>query len=177
MTKAMSAALALAAACACVGWTIFPRAEWPSINDSIKTRWPKVPRLSTTELGTWLAGTKEKPLLLDARTRREFEVSHLQGAVRAETGRDALALARVAPRDRPIVVYCSVGYRSAGVASKLMKHGYTQVYNLEGSLFAWANEGRPVFRGTTRVAKVHPFDSKWSRLLDRRLWPQGWERS
>ena len=47
-------------------------------------------------------------------------------------------------RDTPIVVYCSVGYRSARVARWLGRQGFTNVRNLDGSLFAWANEGRPM---------------------------------
>ena len=50
-----------------------------------------------------------------------------------------------------------------------MKKGYTEVYNLEGSIFAWANEGRPVYRGKERVQVVHPYDKIWGRLLKKSL--------
>ena len=45
------------------------------------------------------------------------------------------------------------------------------VFNLEGSLFKWANEGRPVYRGSERVQEVHPFDEDWGELLDESLHP------
>lgn len=70
-----------------------------------------------------------------------------------------------------IVVYCSVGYRSSRLARQLRTRGVKNVFNLEGSLFKWANEGRPVYRGSERVQEVHPFDEDWGELLDESLHP------
>jgi hypothetical protein len=69
-------------------------------------------------------------------------------------------------RDAPVVVYCSVGYRSAKVTAALQERGFTQVANLKGSIFRWANEGRPVVRGSTGVREVHPYDHTWGTLLN-----------
>ncbi len=41
--------------------------------------------------------------------------------------------------------------------------------NLKGSIFQWANEGRPVVRDGEPVREVHPYDAVWGRLLDRDL--------
>ena len=40
--------------------------------------------------------------------------------------------------------------------------------NVEGSLFRWANEGRPVYRGVEKLedAKVHPYNDTFGKLLD-----------
>jgi 3-mercaptopyruvate sulfurtransferase SseA len=65
----------------------------------------------------------------------------------------------------PIVVYCSVGYRSAGVVQALQTRGFSRVYSLEGSIFRWANEGRPVVRDGEQVFAVHPYDATRGRLL------------
>jgi hypothetical protein len=43
------------------------------------------------------------------------------------------------------------------------------VYNLDGSIFQWANEGRPLYSGTNRVASVHPYDREWGRFLKKEL--------
>jgi 3-mercaptopyruvate sulfurtransferase SseA len=67
--------------------------------------------------------------------------------------------------DTPIVVYCSVGYRSAGVVQALQAQGFSEVYNLKGSIFRWANEGRPVVRNGEPVSAVHPYDASWGQLL------------
>ena len=66
--------------------------------------------------------------------------------------------------------YCSVGYRSSRLAEELRARGFENVFNLEGSLFQWANEGRPLYRGEERVDQAHPYDEEWGQLLDRRLW-------
>jgi hypothetical protein len=39
------------------------------------------------------------------------------------------------------------------------------VQNLEGSIFRWANEGRPVYADGMQVDRVHPFDDSWGKLL------------
>ena len=70
--------------------------------------------------------------------------------------------------DRSIVVYCSVGYRSSILAEKLQDMGFTKVYNLEGSIFKWDNEGRPLVQGKVTVRKVHPYNAHWGNLLERK---------
>ena len=63
--------------------------------------------------------------------------------------------------ERTVVVYCSVGYRSSRLAEELRARGFENVFNLEGSLFQWANEGRPLYRGEERVDQAHPYDEEW----------------
>jgi len=138
------------------------------IKQTTRRKFPSVPQLSTSELAAWLADTnKPAPLLVDVRTREEFAVSHLRGATNA-TSIELVKAARKSP-EQPIVVYCSVGYRSSALAEKLQRAGLTGIWNLEGSIFQWANEGRPVFRGTTPVHRVHPYSAKWGKLLNPEL--------
>ena len=65
----------------------------------------------------------------------------------------------------PVVVYCSVGYRSAAIVQRIERAGVGRVYNLEGGIFAWANEGRPIFKDNARAKLVHPYDKLWGLLL------------
>jgi hypothetical protein len=55
------------------------------------------------------------------------------------------------------------------MAERLQKAGFTNVMNLEGSIFQWANEGRPVYRDAAEVQQVHPYDGIWGKLLDKDL--------
>ena len=71
------------------------------------------------------------------------------------------------PTDATVVVYCSIGYRSAAIVDQLKDAGVDDVYNLEGGLFEWANRDRPVYRGDERVREVHPFNRWWGMLLKR----------
>ena len=68
-------------------------------------------------------------------------------------------------KETPIVTYCAVGYRSGEMATGLRAAGFTNVRNLEGSIFQWANEHRPLVRENERVSTVHPYSALWGRLL------------
>lgn len=123
--------------------------------------YPGVRWVSSSEL----ADTRPAPLVLDVREPAEFEVSHLAGARRIDPvgplPPDLLAL----PRGTPIVTYCAVGRRSARVASALQAAGFTNVRNLDGSIFRWANEGRPLEQAGLPGNRVHPYNRLWSLLL------------
>lgn len=133
---------------------------------SLKEEFPDVLTLTPAEL----AARDSPPLLLDVREEKEFAVSHLLGALRAE--QDIIAqLQRLAvDKDTSIVVYCSVGYRSAVLAKKLREAGFVDVKNLEGSIFAWANQGRPLVNKYGFTNGVHPFNSRWGRYLEKAKW-------
>ena len=153
---------------AAAGWG-YLRMRQPSnmqaMKDEVRRKFPTVPQLSTKELAEWLADAKRPaPLLLDARTEAEYDVSHLKGAQRINAADvDSLEL----PKDRPVVVYCSVGYRSSSLAAKLQQRDSSaKVFNLEGSIFEWANEHRPIYKGETEAHEVHPYNDKWGQLLD-----------
>jgi rhodanese-related sulfurtransferase len=129
----------------------FPEGRWVSVSDL--ERWRADP-------------ARAQPVLLDARTEVEYDVSHLRDAVRIDPYRPSLRPLRGFPKDTAIVLYSSVGYRGARVADFLARQGYTQVYNLDGGQFRWANSGRPVFRQGRPVAEVHPYDPTWGLLLE-----------
>lgn len=139
---------------------------WRAVDRMIEANYPGVPSISTDSLAERLsAPTRARPLLLDARSPDEYAVSHLRGARRVDPTADAYPTLDTLAPDTPIVVYCSVGYRSAGVAQALQNQGFTAVANLKGSIFRWANEGRPVYREGKPVSAVHPYDASWGRLL------------
>jgi hypothetical protein len=51
-----------------------------------------------------------------------------------------------------------------------MDAGYTNVTNLEGSIFAWANQSRPLVQEGKPTDKVHPYNAFWGALLDKSHW-------
>lgn len=106
-------------------------------------------------------------LIFDAREWEEFQVSHIPGA--RYLGYDDFQLTRLkgVRKDQPIVLYCSIGYRSEKIGEKLRNLGYTEVYNLYGSLFEWVNQGHPVEDGQgNRTNKVHTYNRQWSKWVD-----------
>jgi len=83
--------------------------------------------------------------LLDVRTPQEFQQGRLAGARLIPIDQIIQRLGEL-PKDRPILVYCAVGSRSAQVFSFLARRGYAEVYNLDGGIYAWAAQGYPIVR-------------------------------
>lgn len=134
----------------------------------IVRKFPTVKSITTKELVQWLNDDSEsQPLLLDARTEAEYETSHLQFAQRIDPYHPNLE-AVTNFKHTLIVVYCSVGYRSARIAQQLQQAGYDRVYNLEGSIFKWANEKRPLYQSDRPTTLVHPYNQLWGQLLNSR---------
>ncbi|HXM26565.1 MAG TPA: rhodanese-like domain-containing protein [Chthoniobacterales bacterium] len=70
--------------------------------------------MSTGELAERIAAKNgARPLLIDVRARQEYEVSHLPGAVWAETPQQIASTMREASDGQAVVLYCSVGVRSS----------------------------------------------------------------
>ena len=106
-------------------------------------------------------------IVLDAREQKEFDVSHLPRA--QWVGYDDFDLSRVAliPKDAPVMVYCSVGYRSEKIAERLIKAGFTHVTNLYGGIFAWSNAGHQVVDSTDLATnRIHGYSRTWGIWLD-----------
>jgi rhodanese-related sulfurtransferase len=147
--------------------------SWADVFALIKRKWPEVPQMTTQELARRMAeGDASALLLIDVRSRQEYHVSHLPGAVWAETSRQVEDVLKGRTKHDVIVLYCSAGVRSSRAAARLIKSGYTSVFNLQGSIFQWANERRPVLRDGKLVDVVHPYDERWSVLLDSQFHPK-----
>ena len=142
---------------------------WTEVISDIRDKYPDVKQLRTDELYSWLTAPDSEPIIIiDAREEKEFHVSNITGAMNIHYNKDPLKHFTCVDPDRPIVVYCSVGYRSSVLAEKLQDMGFTRVYNLEGSIFKWANEGRPLVQDKVTVHKVHPYSARWGNLLERK---------
>lgn len=143
-----------------------PPRDWNGLARWLAQWYPEVRNLPVASLAAWLAdATRAPPLVIDIRSAGEQAVSTLPGAVCATTQPEAIELAAAHDRARPIVAYCAVGVRSARLASTLQRAGCTDVYNLERSIFGWANAGLPLVRGSQPVRVVHPYDAGWAALL------------
>lgn len=141
--------------------------KWAAVERLIDTNYGDVPRITTDSLAERLNGDEaRRPILLDARSPEEYAVSHLPGARRVDPNAEAFPSLDSLDRDAPVVVYCSVGYRSARVTHRLREAGFQNASNLRGSIFEWANEGRPVVRHGREVREVHPYNDTWGDLLD-----------
>jgi rhodanese-related sulfurtransferase len=138
-------------------WT---KIDWDSINNSINRKYPEVASITTDELKEKLDHHAHLTII-DVRDPDEFKVSQIPTAINQMNAKKIEL-----PKDSTIIAYCSVGLRSADFAEKLAARGYTQVFNLKGSIFEWANKGYPLHRDGKTVTVVHPYNKKWGKLLN-----------
>ncbi len=89
--------------------------------------------------------------LIDVREVWEWVTSRIPGATLIPMSEVQQRIGEI-PLNRPVVVYCAVGQRSAAVAEALRQLGNQRAYNIEGGIVAWMNEQFPVETGpeTTR---------------------------
>mgnify|MGYP001073821322 CR=1 FL=1 len=109
---------------------------------------------------------KSNVIFLDAREKQEFEVSHIPNA--QWIGYDTFEPQKVAslPKNKSIVVYCSVGYRSEKIAEKLLKMGFPKVANLYGGIFNWKHAGGVVVdKKGQATEKIHTYNKEWGKWL------------
>jgi rhodanese-related sulfurtransferase len=107
-----------------------------------------MPTIDVIEAERRLREAPERPLLLDVREVGEFAAIRAPGAVLVPTSSFAARVAEL-PSDRPIMVICHLGGRSAAVAGFLLRSGRSDVVNVAGGMDAWERAGLPVRRGPT----------------------------
>lgn len=123
-----------------------------------------IPYISVSELQK----IKDTVLVLDAREKKEYQISHLKDAIHVGYTNFKIdsILKQNIPKDSTIVVYCSLGIRSEDVSEKLKKAGYTKVYNLYGGIFEWKNQNYSVINPKNEVTEeVHAYSKEWGIWL------------
>ena len=100
-----------------------------------------VPQITADRLAPMLAS--KEAVVIDVRSRNEWDEGHIPAATHIPLGYLSDRLAEV-PSDRPVVVQCQAGVRSAIATSLLRSLGRTDVTNLVGGFAAWQGEGLPV---------------------------------
>ncbi len=79
--------------------------------------------------------------LIDVREPFEYEMSNLNGENIPLAG--IVIEASKISKDKPVIVQCRSGARSAAAVAQLEQLGYTDIYNLKGGIMAWAAEYEP----------------------------------
>jgi rhodanese-related sulfurtransferase len=81
---------------------------------------------------------------LDVRQPGEYRRGHAKGARLAPLTSLSRADLRNLPADRPVVIICASGHRSATAARRLMGWGYTNALSVQGGTPAWASAKLPM---------------------------------
>ena len=85
-------------------------------------------------------------LVVDVREPHEFSEVRVEGSLLVPMSQLNTRLDEI-PRDRPLLVMCQVGGRSASVTGLLRQQGYEDVANVAGGIDAWQRMGLPVRQG------------------------------
>jgi len=145
-----------------------------AVEAKIRASYASIPHMTSAEYEA-LEASGEPIVLLDARSKEEFAVSHLPGARYVDPGIWKWSFRNAYASDlkgKKVVIYCAVGARSSNLASRIRdiakEAGATGIYNLEGGIFRWHNEGRPLVGPKGKTDEIHPYDETNSRLIDRK---------
>jgi rhodanese-related sulfurtransferase len=120
-----------------------------------------IPAISVRELSSH----QDQYTILDAREPEEFEVSRLPGATHVGFEDFTFESLPDISKESPIVVYCSVGYRSEKIGERLTDAGFSNVRNLYGGIFEWVNQGQTLVCDGGTVSKIHPYNTFWSTWI------------
>lgn len=85
----------------------------------------------------------EDLLLVDVREPDEFDIATIEGSELLPLSQ-AQQWANDLPRDKPVIIFCHHGSRSARVAMALNQQlGYTNIANMTGGIDAWSQRIDP----------------------------------
>ena len=85
---------------------------------------------------------KVEGIVLDVRTPNEIAQGKIGDATEIDFYEDDfIQKASKLPKDQPIYVYCAAGGRSSKAANMLLEQGFTKVYNLDGGIGSWNQNG------------------------------------
>jgi rhodanese-related sulfurtransferase len=115
------------------------------------------------------AAALDDPIVVDVRTPPEIAVSRLEGSRPLPTEEDREAFLSEHPA-RPVLVYCTAGWRSAEYTQVLRDHGI-EAFNLEGGICSWVLHGKQIVDAAGGPAtRIHAFSADFADCV-----PAGYE--
>ena len=109
---------------------------------------------------------KKNAVFIDTREYKEFKVSHIPNALFLGYKNPNWIILNEIPKNKAIIVYCSIGARSQDIGFKLKKRGYKNVKNLYGGFFQWSNEEQEMVdikNNTTN--NIHGYSPDWGKWI------------
>lgn len=114
-------------------------------------------------------------LLFDVRRPEEYQMSRIEGGVRVSpkmTAQEFIAQYGHSIKNKNLIFYCSVGYRSSEFIQRIEKmaieKGAKTINNLQGGIFRWYNEQHRVINDNGVTDDMHPSDESWADLINKR---------
>ncbi|RIX48816.1 MAG: rhodanese-like domain-containing protein [Rhodocyclales bacterium GT-UBC] len=114
--------------------------------------WPLLARSNKNEVNpaeATLLINREDAHIVDVREADEFAGGHLPEARNIPLAKLADRVSEIEKyKDKPVIVCCAAGMRSAKGCGELSKLGFGRVYSLAGGVDAWVGAGYPIKKGT-----------------------------
>lgn len=114
--------------------------------------WPLLGRSNKNEVNpaqATLLINREDAHIVDVREADEFAGGHLPEARNIPLAKLADRVSEIEKyKDKPLIVCCAAGMRSAKGCGELSKLGFGRVYSLAGGVDAWVGAGYPIKKGT-----------------------------
>lgn len=107
---------------------------------------PKLSGVKSMSISNYHVFRHEEHTLLDVRSTSEWESGHPSNAIHIELGEIFKRMNELS-KDKPLIVICASGNRSAMAATKLANAGFAAVYNFSGGMGSWKGAGLPVKSG------------------------------
>ncbi len=108
---------------------------------------PGIPTIDVNEADQRRRDPARPAHVIDVRERGEFETVRLEDGVTLVPMSEFAARWQELPRDRPLLIMCASGGRSAAATGHLLRNGYTDVANVAGGITDWQKAGLPVRSG------------------------------
>ena len=84
-------------------------------------------------------------VLVDVRTEDEYNSGYIESSLNIDYFSNEFSVnADKLDKNTPIILYCRSGNRSSMSANKISKLGFKEIYNLEGGILEWIEEGNAI---------------------------------
>lgn len=122
-----------------------------ALGSGLMLLWPMLKRGGVAETSpneAVLLINRANAVVLDVRDEAEFAGGHIADARNIPLSQLEARIGEIRKlKDRPIIVNCQTGLRSAKAGDILRKHEFSKVHNLQGGLNAWVQAKLPVVKG------------------------------
>ncbi|MBI5009966.1 MAG: rhodanese-like domain-containing protein [Bacteroidia bacterium] len=101
-------------------------------------------------------------MLIDVREYFEYKKSRIKGAVNIPSSGNIDMAADTIGKNMSLFIYCTSGYRAKKAAARMADKGFRKVFNLDGGIKAWKEDGFPVEKKRLKGAKAQGRKGKTS---------------